>query len=466
MVNFVSFGTDNCEELLDYFYKLLVSKCKEEFTLHYYSVNYESSIKGNNLITYELNTNKKFKRGDRHVSSSTKSEFNPVFLKPIVLIKSLIDIKSDNFIYLDLDTVLTKNFNSTILFDRIKNSNTPLSPQHFWEYPMDYRDPNNIKCFGGDLCIELSIERSGKLWSQNCMIVYSKKHLDFLLDWNKMTNDDKLRNMATGDEEIYNVTLWSYDQNDNLGTTCISNGVVDIRRVGNSRFEDIIECYDRYNNNSFDKSLFVAQNKHTREMTDKSVMIFHGVSIQDFKLLDTKTRVFHVIPWNSDKNIGKSYNETMSLVNDDDWVCFLDGDAVHTTPFFGKRIEDVIKANPQYSLFTCQTNRIGCQYHIPKDVDRLNNDQLYHRNFGEKLWLENQTQVDDITNSQPLSGVLILIKKSTWLKVGKFKEEKMLTIDNDIHYKVRDFGHKVGIMRGIYVQHWYRGGTGDTSHLE
>ena len=27
MINFVSFGTDNCEELLEYFYKSLVDKC-------------------------------------------------------------------------------------------------------------------------------------------------------------------------------------------------------------------------------------------------------------------------------------------------------------------------------------------------------------------------------------------------------------------------------------------------------
>lgn len=285
MVNFVSFGTDNCDELLEYFYKSLVDKCNEEFILHYYSVNYESSIKGDNLIIHKFNTSKTFKRGNRHVSSSTSSEFNPVFLKPNVLIKSLIDIDSDNFIYLDLDILLTKNFNSEILFSKIKNSNTPLSPQHFWEFPMDYRDPNNIKCFGGDLCEELLIERLGKLWSQNCMIVYNKSHLDFLLDWNSYTNNDKLRNIATGDEEIYNVTLWSYNQNGNLETTCISNGIVDIRKLENSRFEDILECYKLYENGLFDKSYFIDQNKMTYQMTNESVMIFHGITVNDFKKL-------------------------------------------------------------------------------------------------------------------------------------------------------------------------------------
>jgi GT2 family glycosyltransferase len=57
-----------------------------------------------------------------------------------------------------------------------------------------------------------------------------------------------------------------------------------------------------------------------------------------------------------------------------------------------------------------------------------------------------------------LSGVLIVIKKSIWEKVGGFKEDKMLTIDNDIHRKIRISGGLVGLMKGIYVQHWYRGG--------
>jgi hypothetical protein len=256
-------------------------------------VNYKSNIKGDNLIIHQFNINKVFKRGSRDVASSSKSELNPVFLKPNILIKSLIDINSEKFIYLDLDILLTKNFNSDILFDRIKNSNTPLSPQHFWEFPMDYRDPENIKCFGEDLCLELSIDRSGKKWSQNCMIVYSKKHLDFLLDWNNMANNDKLRNIATGDEEIYNVALWSYNQNSNLGTACITNGVVDIRKVINSRYEDVLECYKLHEAGLFNKSYFITQNKMTSEMTDQSVMIFHGINVKDFKNLDSSKNLIY-----------------------------------------------------------------------------------------------------------------------------------------------------------------------------
>lgn len=169
-----------------------------------------------------------------------------------------------------------------------------------------------------------------------------------------------------------------------------------------------------------------------------------------------KFKVLHVIPWDTNKNIGVSYNNTMKLIGSKDWVCFLDGDAVHTSTYFGSRIEEVIEKNFEYSLFTCYTNRVGCPYQIAPDVDRKSNDQLYHRNIGEQLWNKNKTSVMDITNKQELSGVLILISKKIWEDVGGFKENKMLTVDNDIHRKVRTFGGKVGLMKGIYVQHWYR----------
>jgi GT2 family glycosyltransferase len=179
-----------------------------------------------------------------------------------------------------------------------------------------------------------------------------------------------------------------------------------------------------------------------------------------------KSKVFHIIPWDSEKNIGVSYNNSMKIIGTQDWACFLDGDAVHTTTFFGSRIEQVIENNPQYSLFTCYTNRVNCPYQIAPNVDRKSNDQLYHRNFGEDIWNKYKTDVLDITNNQLLSGVLILINKKTWESVGGFKEENMLSVDNDIHKKIQRSGGKVGLMKGIYVQHWYRNDNSkSTQHL-
>jgi len=104
------------------------------------------------------------------------------------------------------------------------------------------------------------------------------------------------------------------------------------------------------------------------------------------------------------------------------------------------------------------TNRVNCPYQIAPGVDIKTNDQEYHRNFGDRIWELYGNQVMDVTKNMELSGVFIAIKKSVWEKVGGFKEDKMLTIDNDIHRKIRLINEKVGLMKGIYVQHWYRGG--------
>jgi GT2 family glycosyltransferase len=180
--------------------------------------------------------------------------------------------------------------------------------------------------------------------------------------------------------------------------------------------------------------------------------------MKEHKFITPNCRVFHAIPWDSDKNIGQSYNSFMEMVDDDDWVCFLDGDAVHTSHFFGSRIEQIIDANPEYSLFTCYTNRVFCSWQIPPNVDKTTNDQKYHREFGDKLWDQNKTNVIDVTDKQLLSGVMILLSKDIWQRVGGFNSKGMLGVDNDIHKKVRNSGSKVGLMTGIYLQHWYRGG--------
>jgi len=169
-------------------------------------------------------------------------------------------------------------------------------------------------------------------------------------------------------------------------------------------------------------------------------------------------KVHFIIPWSTEKNIGKVYNETMKMVGDTDWVCFLDGDTINTTTYFGSRIEEIIRNNPEYSLFTCYTNRVVRKYQILGDSDWLNNDMEYHRNLGEETWKKNGSTVDDITNLHPLSGVMILISKKTWEIVGGFFESKMLGIDNEIHKKVKVNGLRVGLMKGIYVYHWYRNG--------
>jgi len=60
-----------------------------------------------------------------------------------------------------------------------------------------------------------------------------------------------------------------------------------------------------------------------------------------------------------------------------------------------------------------------------------------------------------------------MLKKSTWLSSGGFKNNGLLGVDNSIHYNVVNKGGKVGMMLGMYVWHYYRSGIAtDKKHLQ
>ena len=155
------------------------------------------------------------------------------------------------------------------------------------------------------------------------------------------------------------------------------------------------------------------------------------------------------------------------LPNDSDYIVFVDGDTIFTTPDFGSLIEEVIKLNPLVDMFTCYTNRVGCKWQVHPDVDGFNNDMKYHMDFGKQLKMDNGTQVTDVTNNSPFSGMLFIIKKSAWDKIGGAKKTGMLGVDNDIHMNIRKHGMKLYRIDGLYVYHWYRNNDkNDTKHLK
>jgi hypothetical protein len=197
-----------------------------------------------------------------------------------------------------------------------------------------------------------------------------------------------------------------------------------------------------------------------------SKIIFNEKIHTKYVKTDVKNKVYYVLPWDSNKNIGKYLNEVMSKLDDDDWLCIMDCDTIHTTTFFGKRIEEIIDKNPEYQLFVPYTNR-GVDWQIPSGTSWESNDMLYHRNIGEDLWISNGTNVINVTYNKPeVWGVSLLMSKKTWGIIGNFTENLMNGFDTDVHIKVKNSGLKVGLMTGIYVYHWYRGGNKyDKFHL-
>ena len=175
-------------------------------------------------------------------------------------------------------------------------------------------------------------------------------------------------------------------------------------------------------------------------------------------------------PKEHDKDLAWAYNECMRLLpNDDDWACFIDHDAMFTTPDWYPQMEVIIEANPEYSCFTVAANRVYADWQMPMGVNSINHDIRYHRKIGAELQAKNGNKVVDVTvcsdlpappAKSPLSGVVMLYKKSAWKEVFfRSLEPKRLTgIDNLLHLDLRDRGYKVGLMCGVYVYHWHRAG--------
>ena len=168
-------------------------------------------------------------------------------------------------------------------------------------------------------------------------------------------------------------------------------------------------------------------------------------------------------PIKHEKDLGWAYNRFMENLDDSDWACFLDHDAMFTTATWYQEIEEAIE-DTEYGLIYCMTNRINPTVQKFKNVDQNNHNIKYHRTIGRRVQEHYGTKIIDYDMSQYLpSGVCIIMSKHAWKNTGGFKSG-FLGVDNDIAVKCMKSNIKVGLMKGLYVYHWYRG-DGDTSHV-
>lgn len=179
------------------------------------------------------------------------------------------------------------------------------------------------------------------------------------------------------------------------------------------------------------------------------------------------SRFFINIPWDSQKNLGKAYNDFMRLLpNEDDYAVFIDGDAQFLTTDFGNRLQYYIDAYPECGLFTARANRIFQSWQ--RAGDWKSDDIKEHRKYA-LIMPKTIVDISDKPDNQVMSGVLIMIKKSVWEKLGGFKDG-LLGVDNDIHWKAKKCGEKVYLIDWIYLYHWYYGnnfnGKRNTEHLK
>jgi GT2 family glycosyltransferase/tetratricopeptide (TPR) repeat protein len=155
------------------------------------------------------------------------------------------------------------------------------------------------------------------------------------------------------------------------------------------------------------------------------------------------------------KNLGWAYNELMARLREDDWACFLDHDACFTTYDWYAQLEEITESLTEPCVLTALTNRVGSHWQRAPGVDRHNHAMDYHRGVGRAIQCAARRELRDATDESLMSGVLILLSKKTWQRLGGFADG-FLGVDNAIHQAARERGFRVYLMTGVYVYHWYR----------
>lgn len=174
-----------------------------------------------------------------------------------------------------------------------------------------------------------------------------------------------------------------------------------------------------------------------------------------------------ITPYSLEKNIGKAYNEAMSIIPEDSWACLIDHDVMFLTPDAIFHMHEYVRQNPNTGIFTCFTNRL---HKLAKQQLRLgyvshNYDIKAHLEEAEnmKAGLYEATQLN-----KHISGFLMLISKKTWNEIKFDETGKCLGVDNKFSDAILQSGRKILRMDGIYVWHSYRllGGVDNKTHLK
>jgi len=173
--------------------------------------------------------------------------------------------------------------------------------------------------------------------------------------------------------------------------------------------------------------------------------------------------IHFITPFRLDKNLGRAYNEAVSLIPDGDHVCLMDYDMCFFSPNSIPLIYDYVFIYPD-AVLTCWQSRghdIAAQTSKKSEFDlRLLADNAIQleKEFGGQL------PVIEITKH--LSGFCLVFPKSLWKEVP-FKEGiGCLGVDTNWMKDLQEKGKKVYLMERIFALHAYRlKDKQDKSHL-
>ena len=177
-------------------------------------------------------------------------------------------------------------------------------------------------------------------------------------------------------------------------------------------------------------------------------------------------KVHFIIPYSLDKNLGKAYNDAMSLIPEGDSACIMDYDVQLLTHDAGRIITQYATENPD-KVLTCYTNRIhplNTEQLLSGKVDDQPN-MLAHLITAKKQANSAHTMA---TICNHFSGFLFVLPKEVWKNTPFPENGECLGVDTEWFKRLK--GNQVPVMRmnRVYVWHTYRllNGINNKEHLK
>jgi len=173
-------------------------------------------------------------------------------------------------------------------------------------------------------------------------------------------------------------------------------------------------------------------------------------------------------PYSFRGRIYDAYKDVFSLVNDEDWVCFVDGDtAFLEMSNFGHVLNDYINTYPTTGMFTCYASRCHYEFQMISGLD-MENDSIDYWAMETVKAKAMHPQIDDLKIM--IAGHLVMLKKSTWIKiqpklVGRLKFKKILGFDTQLSHAIMECGMDIKLMKGVLLFHYLRKLTGKNNFI-
>ncbi len=172
--------------------------------------------------------------------------------------------------------------------------------------------------------------------------------------------------------------------------------------------------------------------------------------------------IWFFTPYSFNKRLFDAFDQYINLVQDEnDWVCFVDGDTAFLLPDFGHQIQTYIDKYPDTGLFTCYASRCHYEFQKRRGCDDTSPDILLHKFHAERIYDNLHGQVKEVTRR--IAGHLMVIQKKTWFEIRpevmrmvQKHDKRILGVDTKISNAVLKAGLKIRLMRGMYIFHYCR----------